>query len=542
LSLPRYLSRVHDAAGPLLGGMTESELGEWLRQTSLVLEIGEEEAADDGQRTGYMFAVNLAARLYPRLGLQAPEGVVEEARGLARSINSVCEFGPPRQGDRTLTLTWRGGAPDVDRVTVAASGWNLSIDGEAAATSPAVGPAAMAAAALGVGELFRALFAPRLPHGREAPSPFELSLLTLAEPLDAPPLPASVDLGAVHLAGCGAIGQAAVATLRELPVTGTLFAVDHDSIDAGNLQRYVLTTEADENAPKPDLVARALNDHPLAVEPVHASWGADERTHPGRETVLSALDSKQGRIELQAGLPRELFNAWTQPDDIGVSRHQAFGRDPCLACLGWPRRPRPNESEVIAAALSEHELRVSIYMGAMHAGTGQRIPVGMPLPAESIRPTRRLSLPDDAQRWTERSLLDDLIERFDLPPTEFEPFREREIRALYRDAVCGGLLLEHSGAQRQSELSVPLAHQSALAGIMLAIWLFVDRAPELRELRPGLSQARYDVTRGGPQTWPRPSGRRTGCLCADPDFQGVYRTRWGDCATPESASYCASGY
>jgi ThiF family protein len=527
VSLPRYLSRVHDAAGPLLGGMAESELGEWLRRTSLVLEIGEEEAADESQRAGYMLAVNLAARLYPRLGLEAPETLLEEARGLARSINSVGEFGPPRSGDRTLTLSWQGGPPGPERVTVAASGWNVSIDGEGAATSPAMAPAAMAAAAIGVGELFRALFAGRLAHGREAPNPLGLNLVTLGEPADVPVPPASVDLGDVHLAGCGAIGQAAVATLRELPVTGTLFAVDHDSIDLGNLQRYVLTAEADEGAAKPDLIVRALSAHPLEVESVRARWGADERTHPGRETVLSALDDTQGRIELQAGLPRELFNAWTQPDDVGVSRHQAFGEDPCLACIAWPRRSRPSESELIAAALGEHELRVVIYLCQRMPGTGAPMPVGLPLPPDLIAPTRRLSLPDDHQRWAERSLLDDLIERYELPQAELEPFRERGVGALYRDAVCGGLLLEHgASAERRPELSVPLAHQSALAGILLATWLFVDRVPELRDLRPEPTQARYDVTRGGPQIWPRPSSRQPRCLCADPDFRAAYRARW----------------
>ena len=221
------------------------------------------------------------------------------------------------------------------------------------------------------------------------------------------------------------------------------------------------------------------------MEPVASRWGADERTAPGRETIVSALDTKQGRIELQGGLPREIFNAWTQPEDIGVSRHQAFGETPCLACLAWPTRPRPSRSQMIAEALGEHELRVNHYLG-------NDIPVGQPLPAPMIQGTRRLQVPPEASGWAERSLLADLIERHDLPPGPFENLDGLMVEQLYRDAVCAGMLIEH-GADRAGEISVPLAHQSALAGILLASALVIDRVPELRALRPVASVARYDA-------------------------------------------------
>jgi hypothetical protein len=375
----------------------------------------------------------------------------------------------------------------------------------------------MAAAALGCGELFRSLFADLLKDGRSAPAPFGLNLVTLGESAEAPDLPDRVEVGEVHLAGCGAIGQAAVATLRELPLTGTLHAVDHDPLDEGNLQRYLLAGHADVGASKPALVAGALADTDLEVEPVPTTWGADQRTAPGRECVLAALDTKQGRIELQAGLPREIFNAWTQPRDLGVSRHQAFGEAPCLACLGWPDRPRPSEYELIAGALGEDPLRVSIYLL-------NEIPVGQVLPA--VQGTLLLPVPQGAEAWTRRSLLEDLIERFGLPRKEFGPLGALQVRALYRDAVCAGMLIEHGG-ERDPEVSVPLAHQSALAGILLATALVVDRVPELRALRPESTVARYDVLRGGEQIWPRPRGREERCLCHDDDFLSAYAARWG---------------
>lgn len=516
VSLPLFLSRVQNAAGPLLGGLSESDLGARLEGTTLVLEIDDDAGKDAANRAGFLLAVNLGARLYPRLAVDAGEKLTEGATELARSINPGCEFGPPR--GRELVLTWRGGEPAAERVTVRAQGWRAIVDGEDPAAAGANPLAAMAAAALGIGELFRALFADRLPHGRGGPAPFTIDLLTLGTPADAPGLPDVVDLGIVHLVGCGAIGEAFVAALRELPVSGTLVAVDHEDVDEGNLQRYLLAGVADVGVAKPSLVERALNGTRLSVEPVATRWGADERTAPGRETVVSALDTKQGRIELQGGLPREIFNAWTQPEDIGVSRHQAFGETPCLACLAWPTRARASRSQMVAEALGEHELRVNYYLG-------NNVPVGQPLPAPMIQGTRRLQVPPEAAGWAERSLLADLIERHDLPPAPFENLGGLMVEQLYRDAVCAGMLIEH-GTEREGDVSVPLAHQSALAGILLASALVIDRVPELRALRPETSVARYDVLRGGEQHLPRPRERQDRCICWDPDYQAAYADRW----------------
>jgi ThiF family len=515
--LPNFLSRIHNAAGPLLGGIASSELGERLLATTIRLETGEEQVADPGQRAAFLLAVNLAARLYPRLSLVAPDDLAGEAEALARGINPAVELG---EGDgRVVVLSWLGGEPTADRVTVAAEAWNVSLD-RVDPAAPAQALAAMAAAALGIGEAFRAVFADLLEEGRSAPVPFTFNLVSFGEPVELPALPKAVELGEIHLAGCGAIGQAVVATLAELPVAGTLHAVDHDPLDEGNLQRYLLAGAGDPGKPKPELVERALAGSELKVERVETLWGADERTAPGRGTVLAALDTKQGRIELQGGLPREIFNAWTRHGDLGVSRHQSFGGEQgCLACLYWPNRPRPNETELIAEALAEDELRVASYL---LSGT----PVGVPLPAEAIGGTVRLPPPSDPGPWTSRSLLADLIERFSLPAAEFEPLAGLDVRGLYRDAVCAGMMIEH-GAERGAEVSVPLAHQSALAGILLATALVVDRVPELRAARPERIVARYDVLRGGAQGWTRPTGREPRCICSDPDFLTAWEKRWG---------------
>jgi hypothetical protein len=114
-----------------------------------------------------------------------------------------------------------------------------------------------------------------------------------------------------------------------------------------------------------------------------------------------------------------------------------------------------------------------------------------------------------------------------LPHEPFEPLVGEEVTALYRDAACGSLLMAHAGTERGVELSVPLAHQSALAGVMLATWLFASKEPALRELLPDATQARFDVLRGGEQLWPRNRDPEPACICQDSDFESAYASRWG---------------
>jgi hypothetical protein len=173
MSLPAFLGRIHNAAGPLLGGIAEAEFGERLSESTLLLEIDAEHAADPGQCAAYLLAANLGARLYPRLRFDAPAVLQEQAVDLVRGINPLAEFDAPTH--RVLTISWRGGEPSADRITLAAHEWTLALDHEEPAGSAAA-PAAMAAASLAVGEAFRALFADLLEHGRIEPAPFVLDL------------------------------------------------------------------------------------------------------------------------------------------------------------------------------------------------------------------------------------------------------------------------------------------------------------------------------------------------------------------------------
>jgi hypothetical protein len=88
--------------------------------------------------------------------------------------------------------------------------------------------------------------------------------------------------------------------------------------------------------------------------------------------------------------------------------------------------------------------------------------------------------------------------RAGIDPHELAAYRALSIDFLYLDGVCGELL----HLERGEAVSVPLAHQSALAGGLLAIGFFGAKSPALVDHRPDLPQAWYDVLIDNPQTLP----------------------------------------
>ena len=117
------------------------------------------------------------------------------------------------------------------------------------------------------------------------------------------------------------------------------------------MQRYVLSNRNDDDAVKVELAATFLNGELQAV-PHEEEWGRFVETHGYCfDQVLVALDSAQGRRDVQATLPRWIANAWTQPGDLGVSVHPWTQDGACLACMYLPAGPLPGEDCIIGSAL-----------------------------------------------------------------------------------------------------------------------------------------------------------------------------------------------
>jgi len=380
----------------------------------------------------------------------------------------------------------------------------------------------LAVAAIGMAEVFRCVFADELgPKGRTGPQPGGLDLLT-SRPVDAhsaPPVDtaysdstAPVDLGEVYLVGAGAIGQAAAYAISRLDANGVLHVVDPETVTLSNLQRYLLTDANSVDVVKVGLVHQVLTQAgeaasdtsiTLEVRPFQGRWG-DSKDHLQAEQVLIALDTARDRIVVAATEPKHAYNAWTQVADLGWSRHEDFGTQPCLACLYYPDRPRPSEHELIAEALHQPPLRVLAYLT-------YNLPIGYPLPG--IPAVAELPPPPDSDQWTQVALVEDLVAAGVVDQSTRDTWSNTSIGALYRDGICAGGLLPVGDLP--GEVLVPLAHQSALAGVMLVAELLWSRTPQLASQRDTTIEHRYDVLRGFPQVVPRPRERTPHCLCSD---------------------------
>jgi hypothetical protein len=519
LSLPRFFSRVADAIQPV-AAISPTELAEHLEDTTIAIHAPSSTADVLVDRDAALLAVNLAARLYPRLHISGPAAWTDSAATLAAAINPAADIDTttqPLASARALTLDWASDPARSDGpiVTVSADGWNVRVDPQEAPQQLAAPLAALAAAALGVSEMFRVVFAQALgERGRRGRQPGGFNLITNGQPSEVPPVPASVpQLPDAYLVGAGAVGQACLLALQACGIPANLTVVDPEPIQLSNLQRYVLTTDADVGIPKTDLAVRAARDTAVTVIPVTTAWGADRRSGPGaRRVVLTALDSAADRISVAAALPWRAYNAWTQPADVGWSRHEQFGVQPCLACLYYPDRPRPNEHELIATALRQHPLRILTYLIT-------RTPVGAPVP--HIAMVADLPSPPDASTWTSRPLLDDLAELGFVTSDDTREWAGKTIGQIYRDGICAGGIVRLPGSAETEPALVPLAHQSALAGIMLATTYISGSHHSLQSHRPPQIEARFDLLRGFPQTLTRPRARTRGCLCGDHFYRDV---------------------
>lgn len=516
MSVARFFSRISDAIVPLVG--SSEELSRFLEQKTVRLEAAPGTQDDVAHRAGFLLATNLLARLYPRLQLVADGELQSEAAELALAINPLCDL-VANETPCDLALAWGKHSNGQNAVSVSARGWTAFLNNDDSHGLHATNAlTALAAASLAVGEVFRLLFAQFLPPSAATRSSAAWNLIALAnEHLDIPSLAVGLDIGSVHLVGAGAVGQAAIHSLLSSGVVGTVTVFDHETVSLSNLQRYVLTRDADVGSEKCALVLRAAHESRLRVNAVPRQWGANR--YEAIDTIAAAVDSVATRIALQAALPRRLYNAWTQPADVGWSRHETFGKEPCLACLYIPSGARPSQHQLIARALRQNELRVLAYLTV-------RAPAGMPLRPEQLPRIRGHQLPPDAKQWIEQPILNDIAKSLGMSEEQAQQWSAVELPDLYREGLCGGAIIRDQAVELPHEVAVPLAHQSALAGIMLATQIVISASDELRGYRPAATEGRLDVLAPLPQIASRPRQRTAGCLCTDPVYLSRYEQKW----------------
>lgn len=457
------------------------------------------DATSCSRREGRVLAdleVRLLARLYPTISLEvADPGLRTELHDLALAINPDLEIvSGATIGIAVGTASHRFGTT----IFAGSDGWN----GRIGTTRPyAVRDSdnpfgAGVAACLAAANLFRLVLVPESSDADRhvAFSAFEGDL---ARPGRSTPRLRQIDLGeGTALIGLGAIGHAVAWAIARAPVQGSIDLVDHETIDLGNLQRYVLATSADVKRPKTVVVADALGSRLTTNQhPVRFATFVERSNHRIRTAVV-ALDTARDRRSVQASLPAAILNAWTQPGDLGVSAHAPFGSaGACLECLYLSDRPIANEDEIVADALGVSD-QLRVVRELLHNGA--------PVPSD---------------------LLELIGGRLSIDPALTAAFGGRPIRALYVEGLCGGGLIPlGAGGTPRPEVHVPLAHQSALAGVLLGAALIRLRMKGVESMT---RVTRLDVRmRLGSHHRQPVAASPSRCVCRDQDFSERYESKW----------------
>jgi len=480
-----YFDRAAVAAAQVVNGFREAEFRRLLEERTVGVAVGVGAASVEG-RALVDLLVRLLARLYPRLAIVG-DGATD-LHALALRINPQLEFATEAD---VGVVVGSAETPFATSVYAGSNGWSACVS---TTTPQTVGDSPLAfgagaAACLAAANVFRRLFVD------SDAADMEVAFSTYSGDVDDAAgrlISAPIDL---TLVGLGAVGHGAVWALARAPLEGKIRLVDHEDIELSNLQRYILAELDDVDAAKTSIAARGLASSPLTVEE-HASRFASfvaAGTEHRPSAVAVALDSARDRRQVQASLPRLVFNAWTQPGDFGVSVHGRFGGDgACLSCLYLPTDQQANEDQIVAQALGvpERQLQVRLLLAD-----------GAPAPVE---------------------LLEAIAQALGIESEIVAAWNSVPLRDLYARGLCGGelVLLERLGAPR-AEVHVPLAHQSALAGVILAAQVArfgTEAPPELTDI------VRLNVMRPvGVALRQKHAADSTGrCICRDVDFVEVY--------------------
>lgn len=494
MSLAEYFERSRLAAAQVLEGFEEEAFRTSLESVVFGIAFGEQAESSIEGRALLDLVVRLAARLYPTVTFRGhgQSALVRELRDLATRINPNIDI---VERDPTVSVTVGAGSPRSPgkNYFAGSNGWDALVgtEGQLAvgATSNPLG--AGAAACLALANVFRYVFL----SGIETESQDDMSLVfSIPHATDGGRMQAEEPR--VALVGLGAIGNGAVWALSRASIAGQIHLVDPEPIELSNLQRYVLAERSDVLRPKVSVAAQFLNADLVPVEHFQRWAEFVEATGYEWDHVLAAVDSAADRQAMQASLPRRVSNAWTQPGDLGLSVHGDFESAACLHCLYLPEHAMKNEDEIVAEALGVRDRLMEIRL-LLHLGSG-----------------------------VSRELLEVVSDRLEVPLETVLPFEGLPVRDLYVRGICGGAVIPAGTALRR-ELHVPLAHQSALAGVLLASSL-LNGVPLLRGPEAVTKVTRVNIMRplGKELTQPTLKDPRGICICQDSDYVQVYKAKY----------------
>lgn len=496
MALADFFSRDAVAISQVLQGFQTDAFTEKLEDVRVTVAFGEEASTSRDGRDLLDLFVRLASRLYPSLTIAtvtAGQSFADELMALTKSINPNITVSKTGTSDVCLSVGLDAPAVDAPTVYAGCDGWLGRVGTESPYMTSDLGNpfGAGFAACLAAANLFRFLF---LPNGTTL---LDADISFPPDSTSFPCLTASTLADPLVLVGIGAVGNSAAWALARAPLTGRIHLVDPEVVELSNLQRYILCARSDVDGRKVEIVEKKFGGE-LQALPHKATWASFLEDNGYRwERVLVALDSAHDRRAVQGSLPRWIANAWTQIGDLGVSSHSFLGSDACLACLYLPTQKSKSQDQIIAEGLKIPQFRDQV---RILLGSGQA---------------------------TGKELCDAVATAWGISTKILEPYISKPIRELWVEGICGGGIIPLGEAgPSPRELQVPLAFQSALAGMLLAAEAVRDVLTSGAHRRTYVR--RLDVLRPLSDPSPQPTLKAgTGnCICEDRDFIAAYQAKY----------------
>jgi hypothetical protein len=494
MSLAPFFSRAYSAIGAHLG-ITREELKQILSGHIIGVHLGEACSAEGNDKWIAELLVNLLARLYPKLSISGDKPACKNISKIAHAINPNIKI--MRCPDEATVVVYVGDTTTTDKgFSASASGWVAHVGGNVE-NGPLNPYSAGAAAALAAWRVFQTAFIRTETQPLVIPD-ISLSLLDYGtDSGKTDPLP-SVNLGEVAVAGIGAVGNPAIwAWARHTGLSGELHLIDPEDVELSNLQRYCLPLHADVMKGKVQLAERELRNSNLSLKRWSCSLEDFASNYSGIDTlptVCISVDNIDGRRAAQALLPRLVINGWTSDNGLGASWHRFLGNSACLGCFYHPKGASPSQTELAAKALGiPHDQLVMLWVTDKPIGT------------EEIQ----------------------IIEHYlGLSAGKLAKWAGKRIQDVYTGVICGQVGIDLSGIGRVA--TVPLAHQSVLAGILMAAEL-VKRSDPVLEARSQTEPLIIwdEIMRTPPKYWATMRAKEPECFCNDEIYKKVFAEKWG---------------
>jgi molybdopterin/thiamine biosynthesis adenylyltransferase len=451
--------------------------------TKKELLTGDREILATGNgRNCFLNAIGLLVRICPNVTVQIPPRC-KDLLAACRAFSERIAFGRGVEYrdhvddfDSFDAILSVGAAvnPGLPWTTINSNGWLARVSSGTCGLSTDVAMenpvGALAAASLGVGEVFKRLIRLKRERGDLLDGiSFSLRTYRTGETDCGPELPSSLDADLL-LVGAGAIGNGVARLLSQLPCRGRTDIVDPQTWGEENLGTCMLIGEADLGASKAETLARYVRTPFFDAQAFAMPF--DQYDSGGRAmpaVVLNGLDNISARHQVQRTLwPDVIVDGAIGDFTCQVSRHPWPDNVACVMCLF--REPSGVAAEVVQ----------------MHA-TG--------LSAE------RVSRPDA------------LVAASDVEsaPGDKQDFLWSRIGRPICSVIQEGIALRISAEQQQKgfEPSVPFTACFSACMVVAEMIAQIMKWPSVLEPR-----FQFDFLVGPAYGQELPQARRPGCICA----------------------------